>query len=62
MKGFQEDLYPDCAGRKPALTQEEWMGGQNSHPILVSMNPENAPEIKDVNLQKLTQIAQPIAP
>ena len=34
---FQEDLYPDTPGDIPALSAEEWFGGKDENPILVSM-------------------------
>uniref|UniRef100_A0A8D0H0H3 Coronin n=1 Tax=Sphenodon punctatus TaxID=8508 RepID=A0A8D0H0H3_SPHPU len=34
---FQEDLYPDTAGPDPALSAEEWLGGQNASPVLISL-------------------------
>lgn len=38
---FQEDLYPDTPGDVPALTAEEWFGGKDENPILVSMRHGN---------------------
>ncbi|KAL1512493.1 hypothetical protein ABEB36_002077 [Hypothenemus hampei] len=34
---FHEDLYPDTAASKPALTSQEWANGANAMPILMSM-------------------------
>lgn len=34
---FQEDLYPATAGPDAALTAEEWLGGQNAGPLLISL-------------------------
>uniref|UniRef100_A0A8C0GLB6 Coronin 1A n=1 Tax=Chelonoidis abingdonii TaxID=106734 RepID=A0A8C0GLB6_CHEAB len=34
---FQEDLYPDTAGPDPALTAEEWFGGKDAGPLLISL-------------------------
>jgi len=34
---FQDDLYPDTPGTEPALTAEQWVSGQSSEPILMSM-------------------------
>ncbi|XP_031334709.1 coronin-2B-like isoform X2 [Photinus pyralis] len=34
---FHEDLYPDTAAAKPALTAQEWINGRNSMPILMSL-------------------------
>lgn len=36
-ESFAEDLYPDTPGGTPALTAEEWFGGRNATPILVSL-------------------------
>jgi len=37
---FQEDIYPDVAAGKPALSAEEWLGGENKEPVMKSMDPE----------------------
>lgn len=34
---FQDDLYPDTAAPVPAMTAQEWLGGKNSMPVLMSM-------------------------
>uniref|UniRef100_A0A2R9AJN6 Coronin 1A n=1 Tax=Pan paniscus TaxID=9597 RepID=A0A2R9AJN6_PANPA len=34
---FQEDLYPPTAGPDPALTAEEWLGGRDAGPLLISL-------------------------
>lgn len=34
---FQDDLYPDTAGDVPALTAEEWIGGEDAEPLLISL-------------------------
>ena len=34
---FQDDIFPDTPGTEPALAAEEWAGGKNAEPILVSM-------------------------
>jgi len=34
---FQEDLYPDTPSDVPAVTAEEWFGGKDSVPNLISM-------------------------
>jgi hypothetical protein len=34
---FQEDLYPDTLGDEPALTAEEWFGGKDAEPLLISL-------------------------
>uniref|UniRef100_A0A1A8A331 Coronin, actin binding protein, 1B n=1 Tax=Nothobranchius furzeri TaxID=105023 RepID=A0A1A8A331_NOTFU len=35
---FQGDLYPDTAGLEPALLADEWISGQDSSPLLVSLS------------------------
>lgn len=40
---FQEDLYPDTVGPDPALTAEEWLGGKNADPLLISLREGYAP-------------------
>ncbi|XP_012515715.1 PREDICTED: coronin-1A [Propithecus coquereli] len=34
---FQEDLYPPTAGPDPAMTAEEWLGGRDAGPLLISL-------------------------
>lgn len=34
---FHDDLYPDTAAAKPALSAQEWIKGANSMPVLMSM-------------------------
>uniref|UniRef100_A0A673VBX5 Coronin n=1 Tax=Suricata suricatta TaxID=37032 RepID=A0A673VBX5_SURSU len=34
---FQEDLYPPTAGPDAALTAEEWLGGRDAGPLLISL-------------------------
>uniref|UniRef100_A0A8C9HXB4 Coronin n=1 Tax=Piliocolobus tephrosceles TaxID=591936 RepID=A0A8C9HXB4_9PRIM len=33
----KEDLYPPTAGPDPALTAEEWLGGRDAGPLLISL-------------------------
>ncbi|KAG1654186.1 Coronin-1C [Nymphon striatum] len=44
---FQNDLYPDAPGDEPALTAEEWMEGQDSDPLLISLSEGYAPVKKE---------------
>mmetsp|Transcript_11376 Transcript_11376/g.46094 ORF Transcript_11376/g.46094 Transcript_11376/m.46094 type:complete len:456 (+) Transcript_11376:346-1713(+) len=37
---FQEDLYPDTASGAPSVTADEWLGGSNAPPVLMSLNPD----------------------
>ncbi|EZG46151.1 coronin, partial [Gregarina niphandrodes] len=41
MSEFQEELFPPCFAGEPAVTTEEWFGGQTAAPILASMSPVN---------------------
>lgn len=34
---FQDDLYPDTAGLEAALEAEDWLGGRDEDPVLVSL-------------------------
>lgn len=34
---FHEDLYPDTAAPKPALTADEWITGRNAMPVVMSL-------------------------
>jgi hypothetical protein len=36
---FQADIFPDTPAPEPSMTAEEWFGGANKDPILVSMKP-----------------------
>ncbi|XP_042080991.1 coronin-2A isoform X1 [Haplochromis burtoni] len=38
-ESYQEDLYPMTAGNRPALTAEEWLGGMDKGPLLMSLKP-----------------------
>ncbi|OCT58843.1 hypothetical protein XELAEV_18001332mg [Xenopus laevis] len=40
---FQEDLYPNTVGPEPALTAEEWLGGKDAGPLLISLREGYAP-------------------
>ena len=37
---FQADLYPDCRSTNPALSFEEWWGGQNKDADRMELKPE----------------------
>ncbi|XP_075441081.1 coronin-1C-A-like [Ascaphus truei] len=47
---FQDDLYPDTVGPDPPLTAEEWLGGKNADPLLISLRdgyvPSKSRELK----------------
>jgi len=34
---FQDDLFPPCRGDEPALTKDEWFGGADATPKLISL-------------------------
>lgn len=38
-EAFQDDIFPDTAGRTPAHTADEWLGGSDKGPVLVSLDP-----------------------
>lgn len=40
---FHEDLYPDTAAAKPALSAQEWIRGVNAMPVLMSMRTGETP-------------------
>ncbi|KAL1129795.1 hypothetical protein AAG570_012739 [Ranatra chinensis] len=56
---FQEDLYPDTLGDTPALFAEEWIGGKDAEPLLVSLaggyTPASAPK-SDLRVSKKSNI------
>merc|ERR1712129_631242 len=37
---FQADIFPDIPAGRPALSAEEWLGGENKPQVLKSMDPE----------------------
>jgi coronin-1B/1C/6 len=41
---FQEDIYPNCASARPALTADEWAAGNNANPNTMNMDPEERKE------------------
>ncbi|XP_030765102.1 coronin-2B-like isoform X3 [Sitophilus oryzae] len=53
---FHEDLYPDTAAPKPALTAQEWVRGSNAPPVLVSMRTgeNNTLDIHAIKQRKFT--------
>jgi len=34
---FQDDIFPDCFAGEPVLTADEWLGGKNAEPKLMSL-------------------------
>ncbi|XP_067687818.1 coronin-1C-like isoform X3 [Haliotis asinina] len=44
---FQDDLYPDTPSDTPALSAEEWFGGKDADPIMVSLKGGFVPTRKD---------------
>lgn len=38
---FQDDIYPDTATDKAALDGEDWINGDNSDPLLASLDPKS---------------------
>ncbi len=38
---FQDDIFPDTFAGKPACSLDEWVGGANPEPVLMSLQPEN---------------------
>jgi len=37
---FQDDIYPDTRGPTGSITAEEYFGGKDGHPVLISLNPK----------------------
>ncbi|XP_019871388.2 coronin-2B isoform X2 [Aethina tumida] len=56
---FHEDLYPDTAAARPALSAQEWIKGANAMPVMVSMrtgeNKLNIPLLKQRNFKPAEQ-------
>ncbi|XP_050975443.1 coronin-2A isoform X2 [Labeo rohita] len=38
-ESYQEDIYPMTAGNKPAMTADEWIGGLDKGPVMMSLRP-----------------------
>ncbi|XP_056315121.1 coronin-2A isoform X1 [Danio aesculapii] len=38
-ESYQEDIYPMTAGNKPAMTANEWIGGLDKGPVMMSLRP-----------------------
>jgi len=54
---FQDDLFPETPGEVAALTADEWIGGKNANPKLVSLEDGYVPpkhkalEVKKVEVK-----------
>lgn len=49
---FQKDIFPPTCAGVPSHTADEWMGGSNAAPLLVSLDPkkqDEGPQKQDVN-------------
>lgn len=55
---FQDDLYPDTPGDTPALTADEWIGGKNAEPILISLKDGYKPTTKKSGISKV--VSKPV--
>ncbi|XP_056641182.1 coronin-2B-like isoform X2 [Diorhabda sublineata] len=57
---FHDDLYPDTAGTKPALSAQEWIKGKNAMPILISMRTgeQNELNITSIKQRNTAQIVE----
>lgn len=55
---FQEDLYPDTPGDTAAISAEEWEGGSDVEPILISLRDGYQPSISknELKVQKKSNI------
>uniref|UniRef100_A0A9J7Y683 Coronin n=1 Tax=Cyprinus carpio carpio TaxID=630221 RepID=A0A9J7Y683_CYPCA len=38
-ESYQEDIYPMTAGNKPSMTADEWIGGLDKGPVMMSLRP-----------------------
>ncbi|KAJ8978344.1 hypothetical protein NQ317_002653 [Molorchus minor] len=60
---FQEDLYPDTLGDQAALMADDWMGGQDAEPILISLKGGyKPPESKSVSVHKRSNVLDKMPP
>lgn len=55
---FQEDLYPDTAGDTAAISAEEWEGGTDAEPVLISLRDGYQPSASknELKVQKKSNI------
>ncbi|XP_071055403.1 coronin-2B isoform X2 [Onthophagus taurus] len=54
---FHEDLYPDTASNKPALSASDWISGRDANPVLMSMKTKTEILLQDKpKVQKTTNI------
>jgi len=49
---FQDDIYPDTAACTAAQTSDEWLGGADKSPVLMSLNPSQAAEAARHSVRK----------
>jgi len=54
---FQDDIFPDCFAGEPALSADEWLGGQDSQPKTRSMAPGfvQKKQNNDTNFSKVVE-------
>lgn len=58
---FQEDLYPDTLGDTFALTADDWIGGRDAEPILISLKDGyKPPESKTVSVGRKSNLLNKI--
>ncbi|VDO74633.1 unnamed protein product [Onchocerca flexuosa] len=59
---YQADLYPDTRSHVPALTAEQFIGGQNAPPNLVPVNPDAAVAKPKIQVAKKANILANLPP
>ncbi|VDK87748.1 unnamed protein product [Onchocerca ochengi] len=59
---YQADLYPDTRSHVPALTAEQFIGGQNAPPNLVPVNPDAAIAKPKIQVAKKANILANLPP
>ena len=47
---FQEDIFPDTSAPQPAVSGEDWFGGRDAYPVLMSLRPDS--QRKKTNLSR----------
>jgi len=40
---FQDDIFPDTYAGQASMTADEWMGGENKPPVMMSLRPGGGP-------------------
>jgi len=62
---FQDDIFPDTRAPNAPMTQEDWFGGKDSEPLLMSLNPKKNKDLQSQLIPtefKTTQVKEAPTP